>query len=81
MKMFAFKNFLYLKNELKAKKNPSVTLRCRPGVGQNLSRRYRSRLKGYRFEISATFRQLVWIDAPHTQNFEISRANSGVKKN
>jgi hypothetical protein len=23
---------------------------------------------------------LGWIDAPHTQNFEIYRANSGVKK-
>jgi hypothetical protein len=23
---------------------------------------------------------LSWIDAPQTQNFEISRANSGVKK-
>jgi hypothetical protein len=39
------------------------------------------RLKGYRFEISATLRQLGWIDTPHTQNFEISRANSGDKKN
>jgi hypothetical protein len=56
---------------------PSVTRRCRPGVGQNLYRRYLSRLKGYRFEISDTLRQLGWID---TQNFEISRANSGVKK-
>jgi hypothetical protein len=28
------------------------------------------------------FRHLGWIDAPHTQNFEInSRANSEVKKN
>jgi hypothetical protein len=26
-------------------------------------------------------RQLGWIDAPHTQNFEIYRANSVVKKN
>jgi hypothetical protein len=65
------------------KKNPSVTRccrRCRPGVGRYLFRRYLSRLKGYRFEISATFRHLGWIDAPHTQNFEISRVNLGVKK-
>jgi hypothetical protein len=65
------------KNKLRAKTNfPFVTRRfrsCRPGVGRNLCRRYLSRLKGYRFEISATLRQLGWI-------FEISRANSGVKK-
>jgi hypothetical protein len=50
------------------KKIPSVTRRCRL-----------SHLKGYRFEISATLRQLGWIDAPHAQNFEISRENSGIK--
>jgi hypothetical protein len=44
--------------------------RCRPVVGRNLYQRYLSRLKGYRFEISATLRQLGWIDAPHTQNFK-----------
>jgi hypothetical protein len=44
--------------------------RCRPGVRRNLCRQYLSRLKGYRFEISANLRQLGWIDAPHTQNFE-----------
>jgi hypothetical protein len=26
------------------------------------------------FEISATLRQLGWIDAPHTQNFEILKS-------
>jgi hypothetical protein len=52
------------KKKLRAKKNPSVTRRyrscwrCRPGVGQNLCRRYLSHLKGYIFEISATFRQI-----------------------
>jgi hypothetical protein len=68
-------------NEFRAKNYfPSVTRRCRPVVGRNLYRRYLSRLKGYRFEIWATLRRLGWIDAPHTQIFEISRANSGVKK-
>jgi hypothetical protein len=44
------------------------------------------RVKGYKFETSAILGHLGWIDAPHTQNFEIelrieiSRANSGVKK-
>jgi hypothetical protein len=55
------------------KQKMSVTRRCwhcRPVVGRNLYRQYLSRLKGYRFEISATLRQLGWIDAPHTQNFE-----------
>jgi hypothetical protein len=33
-----------------------------------------SGLKGYRFEISAPLRQLGWIDAPHTQNFEILKS-------
>jgi hypothetical protein len=47
---------------------------CRPVVGRNLYRRYLSRLKGYRFEISATLRKLGWIDAPHTQNFEILKS-------
>jgi hypothetical protein len=66
------------KNEFRAKKQcPSVTRRCRscrrcrPVVDRNLYRRYLSHLKGYRFEISANFRQLGWIDAPHTQTFEI----------
>jgi hypothetical protein len=53
---------------------PFVTRRCRPGVGRNLYQRNLSRLKGYRFEISATLRQLNWIDAPHTQNFEILKS-------
>jgi hypothetical protein len=39
-----------------------------------LYRRYLSRLKGYRFEIAATLRHLGWIDAPHTQNFEILKS-------
>jgi hypothetical protein len=30
-----------------------------------------SRLKGYRFEISAILHNLGWIDAPHSQNFGI----------
>jgi hypothetical protein len=59
---------------LKRKKNQSVTRRCRTVVGRNLYRRYLSRLKGYRFEISATLRQLGWIDAPHTQNYEILKS-------
>jgi hypothetical protein len=41
-------------------------------VGRNLYRRYFSHLKSYGFEISATFQNLGWIDAPHTQNFENS---------
>jgi hypothetical protein len=36
--------------------------RCRPGVDRNLYRRYLSRLKGNRFDISATLRHLGWID-------------------
>jgi hypothetical protein len=56
------------------KKNPSVTRRCRPGVGGNFYRQYLNRLKGYRFEISGIIRQLGWIDAPHTQNFEILKS-------
>jgi hypothetical protein len=39
-----------------------------------LYRRYLSRLKGYRFDISATLHQLGWIDAPHSQNFEILKS-------
>jgi hypothetical protein len=39
-----------------------------------LYRRYISRLKGYRLEITATFRQLGWIDALHTQNSEILKS-------
>jgi hypothetical protein len=35
---------------------------------------YLTRLHGYRFEILATLRQLGWIDAPHTQNFEILKS-------
>jgi hypothetical protein len=54
-----------------ASKNPSVTRCCRPVVDWNLYRRYLSRLKGYRFEIWATLRQLGWIDAPHTHSFDI----------
>jgi hypothetical protein len=55
---------------LERKKFPSVTRRCRPVVNRNWYRR----LKGCRFEILATPRQLGWIDAPHTQNFEISKS-------
>jgi hypothetical protein len=43
-------------------------------VGRNLCRGYLSRLEDYRFEISATLRQLGWIDAPHTQSFEILKS-------
>jgi c-di-AMP phosphodiesterase-like protein len=32
------------------------------------------RLKGYRFETSATLCQLGWIDALYTQNFEILKS-------
>jgi hypothetical protein len=77
MKYFFIANFHVLglfmpKKQVKSeKKNPSVTWRCGLGVGRNLYRRYLSRLKGYRFEILAILRQLSWIDAPHTQNFEI----------
>jgi hypothetical protein len=50
-------------------------LRCRSGVSRNLYRRYLSRLnKGNRFEFSTTLHYLEWIDAPHTQNFEILKA-------
>jgi hypothetical protein len=77
LQIFSFKDYLCLKNKFRAiKKIPSVTRRCRclPGVGRNLCRRYLSRLKGYRFVISAIFRHLGWIDAPHTQNFEILKS-------
>jgi hypothetical protein len=50
------------------------TRRCRMVVGRNLYRRYLSHLKGYIFEISATLRQLGWIDAPQTKNFEILKS-------
>jgi hypothetical protein len=69
--------FIYAesKNEFRAKKSfPSVTRRCLPFVGRNLYRRYLSRLEGYRFEISAILRQLGWIEAPHTLNFEILKS-------
>jgi hypothetical protein len=60
------------KNGLKAKK---IRLsRGHPVVGRNLYRRYLSQIKGYIFDISATLRQLGWIDAPHTQNFEILKS-------
>jgi hypothetical protein len=79
-KFSRFRNFYTQKTSLERKKNsvchaalPALLAlpTLRPGVGRNLCRRYLSRLKGYRFEISATLRQLGWIDAPHTQNFEI----------
>jgi hypothetical protein len=56
-KFSRFRTFYALKTILERKTN------------FRLSRRYLSRLKVYRFEISATFRQLDWMDAPHTQNF------------
>jgi hypothetical protein len=56
--------FIPKKPFLSEKIFPSVTRR-------NLSQRYLSRLKGYRFKISAALRHLGWIDAPHTHNFEI----------
>jgi hypothetical protein len=62
---------------LELKKFPSAKRRCRscrPVVGRNLCRRYLSRFKGYRFEILTTLRQLDWIDAPPTQNFEILKS-------
>jgi hypothetical protein len=36
---------------------PHMHLRCRPGVGRNLNRRYLSRLKDY----------MGWIEAPYTK--------------
>jgi hypothetical protein len=33
-----------------------------------------SHLKGYRIEILATLHHLDWINAPHTQNFEILKS-------
>jgi hypothetical protein len=39
-----------------------------------LYQRYLCRPKGYRFEILATLRQLGWIDALPTQNFEILKS-------
>jgi hypothetical protein len=33
-----------------------------------------NRLKGCRFEILVTLRQLGWIDIPHTPNFEIFKS-------
>jgi hypothetical protein len=75
LQIFMFLDFLYLKNKYRAKMNfPSVTRRCRPGVGRNLYRRYLSRRKGYRFEISAILRQLGWIVAHLTQSFEILKS-------
>jgi hypothetical protein len=74
--IFTFLDFLYLKNEFGATKM-SVEKRCRscrPVVFRNLCRRYLSRLEGYIFEISATLHQMSWIDAPHTQNFEILKS-------
>jgi hypothetical protein len=62
------------KKPVESEKIPSVTRRCRPGVGRNLCRRYLSHLKGYRFKISITLRKLGWIDAPHTQNYEILKS-------
>jgi hypothetical protein len=45
-----------------------------------IPRRYLSFLEGYRFEISATLRQLGWIDALHTQNFEILKSLEQTQK-
>jgi hypothetical protein len=79
--MIEFRNLLFLSNcqivyfEFSRR---LMIFRCR--ILLDLYRRYLSRLNCYRFEISATLHHLGWIDAPHTQNFEISRANSGVKK-
>jgi hypothetical protein len=55
---------------VKSKTKLSVCHATLPAL-PSLYRRFLSRLKSYRFEISATLRQLGWIDAPHTQNFEI----------
>jgi hypothetical protein len=45
-----------------------------------LYRRNLSRLKGYRFDISATLRQLEWIDAPYAQNFVILKSLEQTKE-
>jgi hypothetical protein len=71
LQILTFRTFHTQKTSLEQKKIPSVTRRCRPDVSRNLCRRYLGRLKDDRFEISAALRHLGWIDAPHTQNFEI----------
>jgi hypothetical protein len=73
---FALNVFLLSTHEIwKVLKKKSVRHAAgRPDVGQNLYRRYLSHLKGYRFEISATFCQLCSIETPHTQKFEILKS-------
>jgi hypothetical protein len=68
LQFFFIVNFQVL-GLLKAKKNLSVTRCCRSGVRQKFYRRYLSRLKGYRFETSATLRQ----------NFEILKSQESKK--
>jgi hypothetical protein len=80
LQICTFQNFLYLKNKLRKK------FRLSRGVAVRIFDEIcmldiSAVVKGYRFQISATPSHLLsWINAPHTQNFEISRANSGVKK-
>jgi hypothetical protein len=54
--------------------------RCRPVVGRNSYRRYLSRLRGYRFEISATLRKLGWIDAPQLRILKSLEQTQEIKK-
>jgi hypothetical protein len=67
------KDSLYLKNEFRANEKKSTSRGVAVG-GRNLYRQYLSRFKSYKFEIPATLRQLGWIDAPHTQKFEIMKS-------
>ena len=43
-------------------------------VGRNLWVPYLSRLTCYKIQIFATLCHFGWIDAPHTQNFEILKS-------
>jgi hypothetical protein len=80
-KLTRFRTFYTLKISLE--RNfffPSVTRRSCLVVGQNLYGRYLSRLKGYRFQISATLCHLNRIDAPYTHNFEILKSLEQTQK-
>jgi hypothetical protein len=80
LQIFTFLDFSYLKTSLERNKNfrrsRGVAVRalveiCVDDISAVLRATDLS---------SITLRHLGWINAPHTQNFEISRANSGVKK-
>jgi hypothetical protein len=70
-KLHVFGLFIPKKHNLGEKK---ISVSHAAVVAQNLYRRYLSRRKSYRFEFSATFHYMGWIDAPHTQNFEILKS-------